>query len=113
MPKRTSNFDAYSLIADREAFESHTANFRAEKVAPWTTYVYTGHMPKAFADDLRDNLRAGNVEYIVFSYSTPIGWYHKREGWIIPRVSYSITTSRHQGILRSGAAGYRGWRCAS
>lgn len=46
----------------------------------------------------------GNVAYVVRSYYTPIAWYTKDRGWIVPQDRYSVTTSRHQGIVRRAVA---------
>ena len=43
---------------------------------------------------------AGQVSYVVMSYSTPIAWYTTRGEWVIPQEKYSHTTSRHQWIAR-------------
>ena len=37
--------------------------------------------------------------YAIYSYATPIAWYSDGT-WTIPDVTYSVTTSRHQGIVR-------------
>jgi len=43
------------------------------------------------------------VDYVVMSYGTPIAW-HMASGnagwWVMPDTRYSVTTSRHQGIVR-------------
>lgn len=48
---------------------------------------------------------AGKIVYSVWSYATPIGWLVEGEGWVIPPVRYSSTTSRHQGYVKRAAAG--------
>lgn len=45
----------------------------------------------------------GKAVYTVLSYATPIGWHVEGEGWTIPDVKYSVTTSAHQGIMREAA----------
>lgn len=37
--------------------------------------------------------------YVVWSYSTPIGWHTFHDGWFIPPISYTQTTRRHQRVL--------------
>ena len=39
--------------------------------------------------------------YIVYSYDTPIAWHSRRQGWVMPDVKYSNTTTRHQGRIRT------------
>lgn len=46
-------------------------------------------------------------DFVVFSLATPIGWHvpadseDESERWVVPDVSYSATTSRHQNIVRT------------
>lgn len=41
---------------------------------------------------------ANAIDYVIYSYHTPIAW-HTPDGWVIPPVKYSISTTRHQGTL--------------
>jgi hypothetical protein len=41
------------------------------------------------------------IDYIVWSYGTPIAWHHAG-GWAMPDARYSRTTSCHQGQVRRG-----------
>lgn len=97
--KKTSNYDARNYIAAREEFTSHTGSFSGRRHTPGR-YVYTGHLPGRLAG----TETVGDADYIVFSYSTPIAW-HLEDGWVVPPVSYSITTAKHQGIARSATGG--------
>lgn len=59
----------------------------------------------------RDLFLTSGAEYVVWSYETPIAWWtptHKggnkeNNGWTIPDVSYSPTTSRYQGMANLAA----------
>ena len=42
---------------------------------------------------------ASRVAYVVYSYETPIGWVLDDGTEEIPKVKYSMTTSRHQRLL--------------
>jgi hypothetical protein len=77
-------------IANREPFTTSGA-LRGESRNPGY-YVYPGQLPRELAAGLE------SADYVVFSYSTPIAW-HGPDGWTVPAVRYSITTSRHQGNL--------------
>lgn len=48
----------------------------------------------------RADCDADRVAYVVRSYYTPIAWFTVDRGWIVPQDKYSVTTSRHQGIVR-------------
>ena len=40
-----------------------------------------------------------SVNYIVYSYDTPIAW-HSAKGWYIVAQKFSVTTSKHQNYVR-------------
>lgn len=55
----------------------------------------TGDLPHEYAGELKSSI----VDYIVYSYQTPIMWHDGVTGkWRFPRVSYSRTTHKHQQI---------------
>lgn len=61
---------------------------------------YYGHLPRPWRYAIEKHFREGKVSQVIYSYSTPIAWRHEDLGWIIPRVSYSTTTStKHQTHL--------------
>lgn len=43
---------------------------------------------------------AGRIDYIIYSFSTPIAWHTNDGLWIIPSVTYSSYSSRHQHYAR-------------
>lgn len=60
----------------------------------------TGAMPKVWARLISERAEAGAVGQVIRSYSTPIAWLDAEYGWIIPVVTYSVTTSvKHQTQL--------------
>jgi hypothetical protein len=59
-------------------------------------YAQAGQLPQ----DLRDVFVHDRPIYVVYSYATPIAWFSPVAGWVVPSVKYSVTTSRHQGIVR-------------
>jgi len=44
-----------------------------------------------------------SIDYVVLSYRTPIAW-HSSEGWYVVAQKFSVTTSKHQGIVRRAVA---------
>jgi len=42
----------------------------------------------------------GELAYIIYSYATPIAWRTSDGSWFLPTDSYSVTTSRHQTLIR-------------
>lgn len=54
-------------------------------------------------DDLgqwRDDNEECLIDYVVYSYSTPIAWHRSGLGWYIVDQKFSPTTSKHQSIIR-------------
>jgi hypothetical protein len=37
--------------------------------------------------------------YVIFSYDTPIAWFYQG-GWELDSRKYSVTTSKHQNIIK-------------
>lgn len=58
----------------------------------------TGSLPLRLAT-IR-NRRASHIIQTVYSYRTPIAWFDMEfKKWVVPNVSYSVTTSKHQFSL--------------
>lgn len=99
--KPVSNREARIFITKRKPFVNHTGSFRG--TVHYGEPIYTGLMPHA--NDERDALMTdnefGNIEYIVWSYDTPIAWYNRRTGkWTRTAYKYSATTSgKHMNNL--------------
>lgn len=43
---------------------------------------------------------ANQIDYVVYSFATPIAWHLRNGLWIIPSTTYSGYTSRHQAYAR-------------
>jgi hypothetical protein len=84
-------------ISDRKAFKSGGA------LSGGTGTGYTGQLSgdalQRFYDD------RAYTDYIVYSYATPIAW-HTTDGWYMPSVKYSATTTNHQALTREAIRYY-------
>lgn len=75
-----------------------------------------GEMSGPELDEFLDHLNADRVEYVIFSYSTPIAYLVKGEPgrasfWLITSTRYSATTSQQVGrlyLLKQERYGYHG-----
>lgn len=95
--------DAEVEIANRRAFnEKNGVSLWATKVSESTCGVTTGQLPVDVAKELNAKILANRVDYVVYSYRTPIAWTVDGE-LFVPSIQYSNTTSRHQGIARRAA----------
>ena len=61
-----------------------------------------GRLPERFHSQYQGDMMSKGF-YVVKSYDTPIAWFTRGQ-WVIPDVKYSVTTSRHQNIVRKGIA---------
>lgn len=59
----------------------------------------TGRLLDPYRSAYRHAAGGGRIAYTVCSYRTPIGWVLDDGSVIVPPVSYSPTTSRHQRLL--------------
>jgi hypothetical protein len=46
-------------------------------------------------------VRRSTVDYVVYSYETPIAWHNSLTGWHMPDTCYSLTTTQHQYSIRA------------
>lgn len=59
--------------------------------------------PGDYLGDLPEPFRSGSmpgVDWVAYSYVTPIAWRLDTGSWVMPDVNYSLTTSQHQGEVR-------------
>jgi hypothetical protein len=97
---RTSNAKASEYIVNRINFVGN--NFRGElqSLEPNHGYYPMGQLPDSFRIKLEDQ----KPFYIVYSYGTPIAWAYMNDrgviAWEIPALRYSVTTSKHQNLVR-------------
>lgn len=61
-----------------------------------------GYLPLVWQDVLYAERR--DVTFTIASYATPIAWCTDTHGWTVPDVRYSVTTSRHQNVIRRALA---------
>lgn len=103
---RTTVSGAQAPVRLRADFTTHGALFggweRPTKYGASTGRLAWSPAGKEYAADLDRALAAGPV-FVVYSYGTPIAWFTEADGWTIPDVKYSVTTSRHQSSVRRGA----------
>ena len=86
--------DAIHYIANREEF---TAS--ALKGSPYG--MSEGYLTGADCEQYYTD--QNSMDYVVYSYHTPIAW-HTPEGWYIVAQKFSQTTSKHQNLTRRAIA---------
>ena len=96
---RTTIRGAESYIARGEEFDA--GNLYGGKRPRY----FPGIMPDYLSRFYRDDMRQGLIDYVVYSYMTPIAWRRTDGTWKYPEVSYSPTTTRHQHVTRMALRG--------
>lgn len=89
------------LIAKDEPFNRVVDSFHGYPCSADHGFI-VGELPSAWRDQFNMDTRfAGGIDYIVYSYRTPIAWRRADSHlWTMPDVRYSVTTSKHAGRLR-------------
>lgn len=90
----TQSWAVRRALAARQPFTTHGALSATDRQS-----YRVGRLPQWWADRYRSDADAGRITYQVYSYSTPIAWVLDDGTVTMPQVRYSITTSRHQGLL--------------
>jgi len=78
-------------LKDLEPFTNASETFRGESDPHITVYGWLDQYPEDLAF-IKESHYNGMVDYVVWSYHTPIVWHHKALGWIDPGHGYSQTT---------------------
>lgn len=91
---------AAEAIRDRKDFRTGGAFYGEEtgRLSQWNSGLLDGPDYDQFVIDMRF------VDYVVWSYSTPIAWHWTNErsgesGWHVVAQKFSSTTSKHQSNL--------------
>ena len=87
-PKRRAG----ELVSKRLPFSNSSGTFRGIVGHPSTL----GDLPYEW----RNAFPRRGVLYTILSYDTPIAWLTE-DGWTVPPVRYSNTTTQQQGVVRA------------
>ena len=94
MTIRTTTRNANAIArAIRQGEDFTTSGALKGEACP--AFISTGRMPDSDAA----KLRAAKIDYVVYSYGTPIA-YRANGEWVTPDAKYSVTTSKHQTSIR-------------
>jgi hypothetical protein len=93
-----------TAIKHRRDFNA--GNVRGRRVTP-DYALYTGRLDSTWTARLREDYNNHLVTYVVTSHDTPIAWELGIGSVFIPRVRYSVSTSRHQNIAAKAFAGLK------
>lgn len=99
------------LTATPDEFNSDRDTLRGRKIENGVDVYGSGRMEGEDLSTFRGHRQAGALDYVIYSYGTPIAYriayaHPQRLGgtryeWIVPSTRYSVTTSKHQGKVRT------------
>lgn len=109
------------LVATPEDFNSDSDTLRGRTIDyDKPSHIPSmGELPAEYSIALRNGLANHRVEFVIYSYRTPIAWRERtvspnrvkgsnghtvgysNHRWVMPDVRYSVTTSKHQGKVRT------------
>lgn len=92
--------NTYDAIRNREEFNANSPrdNLVGEYPNSYGRF-YLGWLSEMWQDDFTETY--DDIDYVVYSYATPIAWHMKSGEWVYPPVSYSPTTTGHQSVVRT------------
>lgn len=93
--KQMNQRDAIHYIATRQ-------EFKASALMGVYAHTGTGRLDNEETALYNEAVNKG-VDYMVYSYGTPIAW-HTPEGWYVVEQKFSVTTSKHQNYVRRAIA---------
>lgn len=98
------------LVGTPDEFNGERDTLRGRTIHNGVDIYGTGRMEGTDLAIFRGHRQAGALDYVIYSYGTPIAYRiaytHPQYGrteyeWIVPDVRYSVTTSKHQEKVRS------------
>lgn len=95
-----SNYDVVTAALAGKTMDRKSMNMGTVAGNDWygARLNYYGALPTRLKKILDRRRRDGKIRQVIYSYSTPIAWLDG-DVWIVPDVTYSITTTKHQSEL--------------
>lgn len=93
---KDSWMDLRDILKADEDFNPDSATLRGRKVTPDSDVTY-GRLPEEIRNLLGYSIESGNIDYVIYSYQTPIAVRWTSGVWSEIDLKYSVTTSKHQG----------------
>ena len=91
--------DAIHYIMTRQEFKASALSGGFKVYAPDTGRLNDEEIAK-----IKETTREAGGAYFVYSYGTPIAWFTPFQGWYVVSQKFSVTTSKHQNLVRRGIA---------
>jgi hypothetical protein len=99
--KQMNQRDAIHYIATRQEFKASALEGWQGTASKESALSGRGRLDSL--ETLKLQSVADTIDYVVFSYDTPIAW-HSEQGWYVVEQKFSVTTSKHQNYVRRAIA---------
>lgn len=96
-------------VDSQTPFRTNTGTVRGYKypnAGDESGYPPMGRLPEEHQKELKILIDKEMIRFIIYSFGTPIAWVHYSGEWTVPDVRYSVTTTHHQGVVRTAIANY-------
>ena len=90
-------------LLERESFKTNGALKGVAK----PSWIDRGEMSVRDYDFLLGDRNYYGIDYVIYSYSTPIAWLRGDGEWAMPDAKYSVTTTKHQTTTRVAIQEYK------
>ena len=90
-------------LLERESFKTNGALKGVAK----PSWIDHGRMNVRDYNFLHNDRNCYGIDYVIYSYSTPIAWLHGDGEWAMPDAKYSVTTTKHQTTTRAAIQEYK------
>ena len=92
-----------AVLVPPKPFHTRTGNLRGMEWWGLGQATEAGDLPEPYLAQFV----ATEVDYIIYSYRTPIAWFVNDTGeWFVPNVNYSLTTTQHQSAVKGAIQDY-------
>ena len=99
MTIRTTTRDAHDIARALRNGEPFATSGALKGIAnPW--WVESGRMRESDRAEMYSARDSIGIDYVIYSYGTPIAYRTADGNWTIPDAKYSVTTSKHQSTIR-------------
>ena len=89
------------------ALESFKTNGALKGVAKPGHRIDRGEMSVRDYDFLRGDRNYYGIDYVIYSYETPIAWLRGDGEWAMPEAGYTPTTKKHKATIREAIQEYK------
>lgn len=98
---KTSLYTLAGWLKGLQPFRAANNQFRGESFPQLSGDTGALFYDEALYESFKKDQREFMIDYIVYSYHTPIAWHHKAHGWIENPNTYSKTTADHKSAVRA------------